>query len=72
MEYDIDKAVEFVKYMVDTYGVRSFLEDIDESEYYDPAGIWFECPECGEPILFCDYPEYFQKGMGCPVCEEEI
>ena len=37
----------YVKYMVDTYGVRSCYEDADEVARED---LWFECPECGEPI----------------------
>ena len=57
--------IEFVRYMVDTYRVHSCLEDDDE--YND---IWFECPECGEPILYADYPEAFCIGAACPVCEE--
>ena len=61
---------EYVKYMVDTYGVRSCYEDADEVARED---LWFECPECGEPILFADYPAVFVDNQPqCPVCEEEI
>ena len=61
---------EYVKYMVETYGVRSCYEDEDELARED---LWFECPECGEPILFADYPEVFVDNRPeCPVCEEEI
>lgn len=61
---------EYVKYMVDTYGVRSCYEDADEVARED---LWFECIECCEPILFVDYPEVFlDNGHECPVCGEEI
>lgn len=56
--------VDFVRYMVDTYGVRSCLENDDDDS------IWFECPECGEPILIgLDYSLEECKNQ-CPICEE--
>lgn len=55
--------MDFVRYMVNTYGVRSCLENFEDD-------IWFECPECGEPIFYEDYPEAFCIGAKCPVCEE--
>ena len=57
--------IEFVRYMVDVYGVHSCLEDDDE--YND---IWFECPECGEPILIGSDYSFEECKNQCPICGE--
>lgn len=55
--------------------------DIVADEYgtqVDYKEEFFVCPECGEPILKEDYPE-FEAGIEdgntffiCPVCEEHL
>lgn len=77
---NIQKAIDFVRYMVDTYGVKSFFDNLND-EYtlenaIDENDIWVECVECGEPILLEDYPEFFEIGAACPICgydyEEDV
>lgn len=68
----MERAIEFVKYMVDTFGVRSCFDNIDEENSLEDEGVWYECPECGEPILYEDYPEAFEfrhYNCKCPICE---
>lgn len=67
----MENAIEFVRYMVDTFGVRSCFDNVDEENSLEDEGLWYECPECGEPILYEDYPEAFNYGCMCPVCEFE-
>ena len=34
-------------------------------------GLWFVCPECGEPILFEDWVDDKELADGCcPICGE--
>lgn len=64
------KAIDFVKEMVDTYGIRSCFDNIDEDNSLEDEGLWFECPVCGEPILIGDDWELDEVIEVCPVCEE--
>lgn len=50
--------LEAARYCEDTYG--TYVS-------YDPEDMWFECPECGEPLLICDWKDY--DFTYCPVCE---
>lgn len=54
-------------YLVETYGVHSYLENEDD---IDEENLWFECGECGEPILFEDYgdDEELSCRFCCPIC----
>ena len=56
-----------IDYMIDTYGVRSYRMNDEEND------LWFECAECGEPILFDDWEndEELENGY-CPVCGERL
>lgn len=64
-----DKAVAFVEHMVDTYGVRSCFDNVDEDNTLEDEGLWFECPECGDPILIFDDYNLDEVIDGCPICE---
>lgn len=61
-------ARKYIQYAIDIYGSRSNLDNEDDDD------LWFECPECGEPILYEDYPEAFEfkPHCTCPICEEWI
>ena len=65
-----DKAIQFVKEMVDTYGVRSCFDNLDEDWDLEDEGLWFECPNCGEPILISDDWDLEEIIDRCPICEE--
>lgn len=65
-----EKAIEFIKYMIDEYGVTSCFDNIDEDNPIEEEGLWFECPICGEPILLFDDWELEEVVDCCPVCEE--
>lgn len=67
----MEKAIEFVRYMVDTFGVRSCFDNIDEENTLEDEGLWYESPCCQELILFEDYPEAFEVGCVCPICESK-
>lgn len=61
--------LDVVNYMVETFGVRSCFDNVDEDNTLEDEGLWFECPYCGEPILEEDWSvdEVIEL---CPVCEE--
>ena len=80
--------VSLMKYMVDTYGVPyGYSTEDRDYEYEFPTNeedcecAWFECCECGEPILYCDwkdeeFSEYDMDGetvvrTWCPICEND-
>ena len=48
--------------------VAHYIVELVYGGYVDWDEEFFECPECGEPIYKCDYPN-FEIGMICPVCE---
>ena len=52
--------------VINVYGVRSSRIDGDED-------LYFECPECGEPILYEDWAddEELERGI-CPICALEL
>ena len=58
-------------YLVETYGVHSYLENEDD---IDEGNLWFECGECEEPILFDDYgdDEGLSCRFGCPICGSSL
>ena len=43
---------ELVHDIVDTYGVYSCLDNEDDIE---ENNLWFNCPNCGDPILYDDF-----------------
>ena len=50
--------------MIKTFGVGAF--EVGEND-----GLWFVCPECGEPILFEDWVDDKELADGCcPICGE--
>lgn len=49
-------------YMVETFGVISDLTDNDPDDC-----VWFQCPECDEPILELDWA-LADVSCECPVC----
>jgi hypothetical protein len=73
--------VSLMHYMVDTYGVAFGYGDEDGEFKYpiteeECQSAWFECCECGEPILYCDWKEEFsqyedwkENEIACPICE---
>ena len=76
--------VELMHYMVDTYGVPfGYGDETGEFKYPSNAeeceDAWFECPECGEPILYCDWKDEIDEYVAnldatitrviCPICE---
>ena len=62
--------VKFVIDMVNDYGVNSCFDNVDDENTLEDEGLWFECPVCGEPILFADW-SFDEIKRYCPVCEEE-
>lgn len=65
------KACDFVLEMVNTYGVRSCFDNVSEDNPLEEEGLWFECPECGEPILIDDDWTLEEVISHCPICEAE-
>lgn len=65
------KAIDFVKQMVEDFGVNSCFDNIDEENTLEEEGIWFECPVCGEPILIFEDWSLEEVMEHCPICEEE-
>lgn len=65
-----DEFIDFVQYEVDTYGVRSYLDNIESDPLdADDDDIWFECPECGEMVHYLDYAGSDELDEGyCPIC----
>lgn len=53
--------LEAARYCHRVYGVYVSFDEGDE---------WFECPECGEPILKEDWDDGTDLSI-CPVCEFE-
>lgn len=70
-----DQFIEMVQYMIDTYGVRSYLDNLgdEDEDEMDEDDLWFECPECGDPVLWADWmdSEEFASGY-CPICGERL
>lgn len=65
------EGVDFIRKMVDEYGVRSCFDNVDEADNtLEDEGLWFECPICGEPVLIYDDWELEDIMEMCPVCEE--
>lgn len=66
---------DYVKTMVNEFGVRSYLDNIDEDMTQEEIDddLWFECPICGEPILYDDYAdsELLFDDI-CPICEQNF
>lgn len=59
---------QFVANMVRIYGVYSCFNNIDEDNSIEDEGLWFECPECGEPILIDDDWDFEEVIAACPIC----
>lgn len=72
----IEDAINYVRYMVDTYGVASFFDNLDDEytleDAIDDRDIWYTCPHCDDMVLYDDYPEAFCHGCECPICEESF
>ena len=64
-----EKAIQFVRKMVEDFGVRSCFDNVNEDNLLEDEGLWFECPLCGEPILIGDDYELDEVTEYCPVCE---
>lgn len=47
----------------ENYGVI----DINENEE-----AWYVCPECGEPVYYCDWKDEEVSGYYCPICQNEM
>lgn len=61
------KFLNLIDDVVDTFDVKSYLDNEDEAE--NPESPWFECPECGEPILWEDWKQSLTLERGiCPIC----
>ena len=60
--------------MVETYGVRSYQDNLnDDPDDAINDELWFQCPECDEPIYFEDFADSDDLRNGyCPVCGEDI
>ena len=60
--------------MVEVYGVDSYqdnLNDDPDDEINDE--LWFNCPFCGEPLLYEDWADSaLLEARICPVCEERM
>lgn len=67
---DYFKWVALMQQMVKIYGVTSAMDNLDSEHTLDDEGIWFTCPECGEPILEEDWM-FDEVCVMCPVCEAE-
>lgn len=52
---DKEKIIKFIDEMIEEYGVRSYKDNLADDWTIEDEGLWFECPECGEPILFEDW-----------------
>lgn len=64
-----DEFIELTGEMIDTYGVRSYRINVEYDGDDDNADLWFECVECGDPILFEDYGNDSMLEAGyCPIC----
>lgn len=63
------------EYCNKVYGSALYIEGSD-IEVYDFDGAdaieAFECPNCGEPIYFEDWPDGLENWLVCPICEEEF
>lgn len=54
--------LEAAEYCEEVYGVFVCYDEEEENRY-------FICPECGEPLLACDWEDHdFDT---CPICEFE-
>lgn len=66
-----EKFAELMQYIVDIYGVSYGW---GECEYDFPTNefeckdAWFICPECGEPVYYCDIDTDGEYPI-CPSCE---
>lgn len=63
-----EKAIAFVKHIVDIFGVCSCFDIIDENNTLEEEGLWFDCPECGEALLIGDDWNLDEVLYACPVC----
>lgn len=54
------------------YGFDCDVEGILPRNESELESAWFICPECGEPIYFCDYNEELNQRNECPVCAFEF
>lgn len=63
------KAIEFVNWMIDTFGVHSCYDNINEDNTLEEEGLWFECPNCGDVVSFEDWT-FEEIENFCPICEE--
>lgn len=52
---DKEKIIKFTDEMIEEYDVRSYKDNLADDWTIEDEGLWFECPECGEPILFEDW-----------------
>lgn len=64
------KEINFVKNMIDIYDIRSCFDNITNDWTVEDEGLWFECPNCGEPILVGEDWNLEEIVDCCPVCEE--
>lgn len=56
---------EFANMITDEYDTIAYINSDEDDNYV-------QCPECGDPIYECDYPEIEADKSGnpiCPVCE---
>ena len=61
---------ELVHDIVDTYGVYSFLDNEDDIE---ENNLWFNCPNCEDPISYDDFKDSKELHAGfCPICESRF
>lgn len=67
---DKEKTIKFTDEMIEEYGVRSYKDNLADDWTIEDEGLWFECPKCGEPILFGDW-ELDEVSEHCPICEFE-
>ena len=61
MKWTWNKAANYCEEM---FGIQ--VEREDEAE-----DCFFVCPECGEPLYACDFPDDYDWSV-CPVCESEF
>ena len=61
---------ELVHDIVDTYGVYSCLDNEDDIE---ENNLWFNCPNCGDQILYDDFKNDKDLHAGfCPICQFQL
>ena len=67
-EFAKKKFIEALTYVNENFGVE-YGEGADERvpAFTNIEGAWYICPECGEPIYFCDWADE-DNFMRCPIC----